>query len=217
MMSRTPIDYPRLAVSANLIAADLRAADALLVAGAPSRDLWLLVIKAALLACSNLADLEQTVRPLYQQKRDLSASISPIREELALARYLRNVLVGRINGDLVDKTIEWRPETRQIATDGGDMSGALLNLFALETAINTYVAPDGSHRLFASETDLVYPPDWQRFLDYLEKTIRGSLAYLEQLLAILVPSVPNWSDRAEMFDLYRRAGETDFCYIRRPR
>lgn len=216
-MSQTPIDYPRLAVMANMIAADLRAADALLVAGAPSRDLWLLVVKAALLACSNLADLELAIRPLYRDHRDLSASFTAVRDELALARYLRNIFVGHINGELVDKTIEWRPESRQIAIDGEVMSGALLNLFALETAINSYVAPDGGHRLSTSETDLVYPPDWQRFIDYLEKTIRGSLAFLERLLAILAPSVPTWSDHAEMFELYRRAGETDFRYIKRSR
>lgn len=33
-----------------------------------------------------------------------------------------------------------------------------IELFVLETAKNTYVAMNGSHRAFDSDTDLMYPP-----------------------------------------------------------
>jgi hypothetical protein len=57
----------------------------------------------------------------------------------------------------------------------------MYNIWILEAAINTYVKPDGSHKLFESETDLVYLPDLKRFLIFLTHEVRSGIEYLEAL------------------------------------
>ena len=54
--------------------------------------------------------------------------------------------------------------------------------FALETAINTYADPVTGHKLSISDTDLNYPPDHTRFLNFLGDTVLGSMAYITQLI-----------------------------------
>ena len=67
-----------------------------------------------------------------------------------------------------------KPALRYIAARMDENEVVLLaNLFLIETAINTYVDQDGKHKVFESETDLMYPPDWMRFVDFLEKTVRS--------------------------------------------
>ena len=59
----------------------------------------------------------------------------------------------------------------------------VINFFLLEVALNTYVDGD-KHRFFDSETDLNYPPNWHRFMEFLEVTIRGTIRYLESVAAV---------------------------------
>lgn len=55
----------------------------------------------------------------------------------------------------------------------------------MEAAINTYVKPDGCHKLFESETDLVYLPDLKRYLIFLTHEVRSGIEYLEALISEL--------------------------------
>jgi hypothetical protein len=70
------------------------------------------------------------------------------------------------------------------------------------------------HR-FSTATDLAYPPDIQRFLNYLGETVHAGIAYCEALGAIAVGRAAHPDFNENLIDLAFKAGQTDFKYITR--
>jgi hypothetical protein len=176
----------------------------------------IIYLKAALISLSNVVDFEREVRPHYGLHRELSPLFAEAKKELVFAKYLRNKFVGHIHPQLVDKAVEWRPELNYMASDMGQKGFMrIVNIFLLETAINTYVDHSGKHKLFASETDLIYPPDWSRFLSVLETGVRSSMRYLAGVCQALDRMI-NHPDPSEIdLQLWKKAGGTVFDYLRK--
>lgn len=125
-------------------------------------------LKVALVALANVADFELSLRPTYKLEPEPCGIIKPLKQNLAFAKYLRNKAIGHIHPELVAKAVEWQPMLRKIPCDIDDPQLILqVNLWLLETAINTYVNDDGGHKVFDGDTDLMYPPDWARFVNSL--------------------------------------------------
>ena len=91
----------------------------------------------------------------------------------------------------------------------------LYNLFILETVINTYVDNDGKHKIFSSDTDLVYPDDINRFLEYLYFIVQSAIEFLNELCKILEIKID--MKKLETVDMedWIKAGKTDFRFIRK--
>jgi len=171
-------------------------------------------LKAGLIALANVADFEASVGLTYMTHAEPSELIKPLRKKLEFAKYLRNKYVGHIHPELVGKAIEWQPMLRSAVRDLGDPKVALIvNLWLLEAAINTYVDKKGEHKIFSSETDLMYPPDWARFLEYLETTIRGCIGYLEKFTEVWSPQILPASTEAFDLELALKAGKTEFKFL----
>jgi len=172
-------------------------------------------LKAALVSLANVADLEPTLRATYKLQPGPSQIIKPLIKKLAFAKYLRNKYVGHIHPLLIAKAIEWQPLLRHTPGNLADPKFAqLLNLWLLETTINTYVDDNEKHKLFESETDLMYPPDWQRFLGFLEETIRGSISYLKLLVQIWAPTLVQPDSRVFDLEMAAKAGKTKFGFLK---
>jgi hypothetical protein len=170
-------------------------------------------LKAALIALANVTDFELTIRATYQAQSEPSVMVKPFRANLEFAKYLRNKVIGHIHPSLISKAIEWQPMLRHAPRHFNDEKFQLLvSVWLLETAINTYVHPNGLHKFFDSETDLFYTPDWKRFLDYLEATIRGSISFLSRLQEIWAPTLP--SPVEGDLSLYKLAGKTEFIFLK---
>jgi hypothetical protein len=165
---------------------------------------WIQTLKVALTALANLADLEGALRPLYEDNPRIGTWMKELRPSLDFAKYLRNVYVGHINEDLIAKTHEWRPEVRALPEQRTLTATALLNVFVLETAINTYVAPDGSHGMFATETDLVYPPDMQRFCAWLSDAVRLAIRVTDALGEVTIRRLSRSAKGLRCWRLSRR-------------
>jgi hypothetical protein len=83
----------------------------------------------------------------------------------------------------------------------------------LETAINTLVDGD-SDRTFENDTDLGYPPDLTRFLNFLGSTVRVGIAYCEALAAaVRRAELPDFG--SNLVELAIEAGKTDSKFITR--
>lgn len=174
----------------------------------------MLHLKSALVTLANFCDFELTARPTYKEHPEPSAIIKPLRKNIEFSKYLRNKFVGHIHPDLIAKAIEWQPFLRHAATDLNDPKVmAMVNLWILETAINTYVEADGTHKVFSSETDLMYPPDWSRFLDFLETTVRGGINYLKTLQALWGPKILPTLQSPFDLELAMKAGRTEFKFL----
>ena len=176
----------------------------------------IVLVKQAFVAIANLVDFELTVRSIYAENRDLSAIYANASKEFEFAKYLRNKFIGHIKPELLEKAIEWKPELRYVLKDTDKPEVMFMyNLWVLETAINTYVKPDGNHKLFESKTDLVYPPDLKRFLVFLTHVVKSGIEYLEALSLVLGNKIEILDPAQQDLEHWLTAGKTDFEFIRK--
>ncbi|MBW4528539.1 MAG: hypothetical protein KME18_25785 [Phormidium tanganyikae FI6-MK23] len=176
----------------------------------------IVLVKQAFVAIANLVDFELTVRPMYAEHRNLSAIYAKASKEYEFAKYLRNKFIGHIKPELLGKAIEWKPEIRYMLKDTDKPEVMFIyNLWVLETAINTYTKPDGTHKIFESETDLVYPPDRKRFLIFLTHVIGSGIEYLEALSAAIGQGIEMLDHTQQDLEDWLAAGKTEFEYIKK--
>ncbi|WP_428406850.1 hypothetical protein [Hyphococcus sp.] len=176
---------------------------------------WMLIVKQALIVAANLADLEPSVRHLYKNRPALAAEFKNHEKAYGFAKYVRNILVGHVNDDLLAKAFEWKPELLQLLADNDDRTGFLINIFVLETALNTYVDQNENHLVFNGDTDLAYPPDWNRFLGFLEGVVRGGIAFSKLIVAAAQEDMPAPPEGDEHLLGYINAGRTTFARIKK--
>jgi hypothetical protein len=169
-------------------------------------------VKHLLVSCANVIDLESICRALYKDHPAISEIITPHRRNFEFAKYIRNIAVGHVNPALSQKALEWRPELNLVLTKSDAAAEAFLGYAVLETAINTFV--DGErHRIFDSDTDLAYPPDLTRFLNFLGSTVHVGIAYCEAVAAAALQhaNLPDFNEKW----VSAKAGLTDFAFITR--
>ena len=200
-----------------VIHGDLMAADTEMTGQVGPTGTWIPFLKTALMSLGDLSDLESQLRSLYRDHPNLGEAMKRIEVDLRFAKYLRNVFVGHLNDELITKTYEWRPELRNLPKIREANGTIMLNLFVLETAINTYVATDGTHGMFSSETDLVYPPDMERFSTWLSDTVRSAIKACDLLGYITHSAIAPLGEHPDMLDAFKAAGLTEFSRIKKGR
>ncbi len=203
-------------IKAKLLKADLKEIDQQLSESGFRNMSSMLLLKQALLTVSNLVDFEATIRSIYKEDQHLSEKFRLHERNYKFAKYIRNKFIGHVKQELIQKAIEWRPELRYLLKDSDEGNTIFaFNLFVLETAINTYVNPDGSHQLFDSETDLTYPLDMNRFLTYLSDTVRSAISYLNDLGKALGKNVEMLDPSEQKIEYWMAAGEAKFEFIKK--
>jgi len=203
-------------IEAKLLRADLAEIDSQLEELGFRNMSSIVLVKQAFVSIANLVDFELTLRSIYQTHRELSGIYAKASKEYEFAKYLRNKYIGHINSELIEKAMEWKPELRFMLkdTDRPDVM-FLYNLWVLETAINSYVNPDGTHKLFESETDLIYPPDLRRFLIFLTLIVKSGIEYLDALAGSLSSDIEIPEHTQQDLEHWLAAGKTDFKYIKK--
>ena len=175
----------------------------------------IILLKQALICIANLVDFERTMRTIYNEHRNLSSAFNEMYAEYEFAKYIRNKFVGHIKIELLTKAIEWKPELRYLIHKTNDPKIMFLyNIWILETTINSFVDSNGKHKIFNSDTDLIYPPDYQRFINFLTNTIKSAIEYLNILDAILYISIEE-NEKIESIEHWLLAGQTSFKYIKK--
>lgn len=208
-------DIERL-IKVILLKSDLTSIDKMLQSPIEKDMLKILLIKNIFLTISNFVDFELTMRSLYQEFPELSKIYKRADQQFQFAKYIRNKFIGHIKEELIQKAIEWRPELKYLlCKDKNEKIDYLYNLFILETVINTYVDNDGKHKIFSSDTDLVYPDDINRFLEYLYFIVQSAIEFLNELCKILEIKID--MKKLETVDMedWIKAGKTDFRFIRK--
>jgi hypothetical protein len=208
------MNFIHIAISARLAHGDLVAIDRALEVGPTDHGVRLILVKQLLVSCANVTDLELICRALYRDRPAISEIITPYRRNFEFAKYIRNIAVGHVNPALSQKALEWRPELTLVLTKLGAPAEVFLGYAVLETAINTFV--DGErHRIFDSDTDLAYPPDLTRFLNFLGSTVHVGIAYCTAvtMAALQHASLPDF--KKEWLELSTKAGVTDFAFTTR--
>jgi hypothetical protein len=207
------MNYRHICIGGMIAHHGLSTAHEALEAGPTSVSMRLVLMRHLIMEIANVADLAAISAALYKDNPDLGELHKPIRKSLEFFKYLRNVYVGHFVPDLSDKTFEWIPYTNALlgSTDINARFG--VSWFALETAINTYSDPETGHKIFDSETDLNYPPDHTRFLNYLGDTVLQSITYVERLTAVTRSNVHIPDLQENMLQMALNAGQTEFSIL----
>lgn len=203
-------------IKARLLNADLIEIDRLFEDANLKSMLTIILLKQSFVTVANLVDFELTVRAIYSEHRELSSIYDKTSKENEFIKYLRNKFVGHIKPELLTKAIEWKPELKYMIKNIDDPEFMFVcNLWILETAINTYVNSDGTHKIFDSQIDFIYPPDIERFLIFLTQVIKYSIKYLNALINILNSEIKSSDKIVENDKDWRIAANTNFKYIRK--
>ena len=184
-----------------------------LEAGPSSLNMRLLLMRYLISEIANVADLAAISSGLYKDHPDLGDLQRPIGKALEFFKYLRNVYVGHFVPDLTDKTFEWMPQTNAILGSAVPNEQLAVSWFAFETAINTYADPETGHKICDTDTDLNYPPDYTRFLNFLGQTVIGAITYLAQLIVSARSHIDVPDINENMLELARVAGQTEFSIL----
>lgn len=205
-------------IKARLIQADLKEIDREFEENGFGNLFTMVLFKQALISVANLVDFELTVRKMYQENPQLSVRYRKSINEFEFAKYLRNKFVGHMKPELIEKAIEWRPEMRFYLNKMSESHAmAFYNEWILETAINSYVKPDGTHKIFSSETALDYPPDKTRFLIFITKIIKDGISFIEELISYMdidYETLCNLNLKEQLL-LGLNAGKTNFEFIKK--
>jgi hypothetical protein len=202
-----------ICLAARIAHGDLLEIDRQLTVGRDLDGQWILLVKLALISVANLTDLEVTVRQIYKEHPEVSVEFKKWSKRFGFAKYVRNILVGHTNDALIAKAIEWKPELLSLLHSDDQRANFLINVFVLETALNTYVDDNERHLVFEGDTDLMHPPDWKRFLIFLTEVVRGGLGFLAVLIEAVRGDIPEPPEGAELMTLYEEAGRTTFKRI----
>ena len=207
------MNYRHICTAGMVAHHDLLTTHEALEAGPASMNMRLVLIRHLIIEIANVADLAAISGALYRDHSDLGELYRPVRRALEFFKYLRNIYIGHFVPDLTNKTFEWKPETHALLGSTKPDEQWAVSWFALETAINTYADPETGHKIFDSETDLVYPPTYGRFLDFLGETVLGSIAYVARLITVTrsYVDIPNLQEN--MLRLAMTAAQTDFAVL----
>lgn len=99
-------------IKARLIQADLREIDREFEESGFGNLFTMVLFKQALISIANLVDFALTVRSMYREHPHLSLRCRQTINEFEFAKYLRNKFAGHIKPELIEKSLQWRPEMR---------------------------------------------------------------------------------------------------------
>ena len=162
-------------------------------------------VRGVLVCLTNLEDLRRAAGPLLIGEAELAGRGRDLSRRVEVVRRLRNSLAGHICADVVLAAVREEP----ILFGDGMPEESVLELARIrlvEAAFNTLVDAAGVPLVFGGDTDLVYPPDMKRLLDWLEELIVDSVAYLDLLLAHLRGGIASVKTFADLMEQYQRVG-----------
>lgn len=174
-----------------------------------------LFFRHIILEIANIADVAAISRAMYKDHPDLGILHTELAKGFEFFKYIRNKYVGHLVPELTEKTFEWHPTAHHAFGRAVASDQLILSWFILETVINTYTDPTSGHRVFDSETDLNYPPDQERFLNFLGETAEQALRYAEQLIEVAASYVDVPDMENEWLSLAIKAGQTEFEYLKK--
>jgi len=183
-----------------------------------AHSLQLMYFRYIMLEIANIADTESISRALYKDHPALSKKSDELRKPFEFFKYIRNKYIGHLVPELSAKTFEWLPEAYwSLERKEENVSRLVLSWHFLETVINTYVDPGTGHKIFETETDLNYPPDRRRFLNYLGENAEKSIEFSAELAQTSASYIDFPDFEKEGLMPWVEAGKTDFEYIKKKR
>lgn len=176
-----------------------------------------ILFRYIMLEIANVSYVADISKSLYKDHPELSVMHNELSKAFEFFKYIRNKYVGHLVPDLTAKTFEWHPFAYSTLGKKETEQPLFLSWLVLDTVINTYTDPSSGHKIFEGETDLNYPPDQERFLNFLGETAVKSLKYTARLIQATVEKVEIPDLENDMERLAIKAAKTEFEYLAKKR
>lgn len=144
---------------------------------------------------------------------DLSNCRKALLPRLEFMKYVRNKCSGHLDSDVLDNAIQWEPSLFcEIMKGDGTIILGLKSL--LESVFNSYLDNQRVQKVFHTEIDLFYPPDWSLLMDFMHDIYKDSFAFLSDVLDYIEPQIVYSKTDVELLQKAMQAGRTDFKLIK---
>ncbi len=166
------------------------------------------ILKALFVPYSILYNSIKMLSIYTRDNDELSVTQKKLIPLLEFMNHLRNKMSGHLDDEVLNKVIQWEPSLFEIeVVNQEQLHACLIYKTLLESAINTYVA--GNSKVFTTEIDVFFQPDWDCFVSFLDETYSLSVLYLDLLRLTIRPQL-SLTNREETVSKAIWAGETDF-------
>lgn len=133
-----------------------------------------------------------------------------IRKDLLFVNHFRNKAIGHLDQTLLERAVQWTPSLfSEDNKDNEEFQTIEGHRAVIEASINSFLDDEGIQKVFKTEIDLMYPPNYNLFYQYLWKVVTDSIDWISQALSILSSEI-NYHNRDEMHEISSIAGQTEF-------
>jgi hypothetical protein len=133
-----------------------------------------------------------------------------LRKELGFINHVRNKSVGHLDFVLAERAVQWAPQLFLEDSKGNSEFRTFESYRALiEASINSFLTKDGRQKIFGNEIDLVYPPDSEKFYQFLEKIVTDSIDWIRLAIQVVESGI-HFHTRESIEDFGAIAGKTSF-------
>jgi hypothetical protein len=133
-----------------------------------------------------------------------------IRKTLNFVNHFRNKAIGHLDHTLLERAVQWTPSLFSEDCKGDDRFQTIEgNKAVIEASINSFIDEEGIQKVFKTEIDLMYPPDYESFYKYLWEVVTDSIDWISEALVILSSQI-KYHSPDEMHKIASIAGKTEF-------
>jgi hypothetical protein len=194
-----------------LLKDDLKYFHNMLSLEAKDSDSWIAKLRntrQVFLILNNVQDMAHKVN--LRGSEEYIAQTRQLRKTLSFINHFRNKAVGHLDKTLFERAVQWHPMLFSSEFKKYDecqiMEG---NRAVIEASINSFLDEEGIQKIFRTEIDLMYPPDFNIFYEYLWKAVTESIDWLSLSLSIASSEI-KYHDQNEIFEIAAVAGLTEF-------
>lgn len=212
-MSKEKYQIPRKSdfICLSILKHDLRCFDGDL--SKPGKDIDDLIFKLrnirnVFVSLHNLKDSMNRIR--INGDAEFVSGTRSLRKELGFISHIRNKGVGHLDRNLLERAAQWAPQIFQDKTKGKE-EFVIFECYraVIESSINSYLNEDGEQKIFDTEVDFLYPPNWDQFLTFLCGIVNDSIEWLSRAIDIIKSEISFHTDD-QIEELAAIAGKTNF-------
>ena len=154
--------------------------------------------------------LDATKKINLKGSEEYIAKTRKIRKILLFINHFRNKAIGHLDNTLLERAVQWTPSLFSSEIENDEKAQIMHgHRSVIEASINSFLDEEGVQKVFKTEIDLMYPPDFQSFYDYLWKVVTESIDWLSASLTILSSEI-KYHNTGEMREISAIAGQTEF-------
>jgi len=133
-----------------------------------------------------------------------------LRKTLLFTNHIRNKAAGHYDNTLLERAVQLTPTLFSSEHQSNEEFQIMEGQRAIvEASINSFLDEEDVQKVFKAEIDLMYPPDFDLFNEYIWKVVTEALDWLTLSLSLLSPAI-KYYDQEELKEVSIIAGQTEF-------